>query len=317
MSCRALAEGCSLVQVPRKVLLRFFAARPRTLQAYVQRGIARLWRVSHFSLQEYLHLPPGQAAGGAHAARVLSDDEAAVLAEAMLPAQPLPAAMARNSANGSSELQGSQSVYLSQRLPTLPGFKGILVPEATTTEASPRASALHRLIQPLAGILRTRKLQANASTARRKVSFDNTQLREVLSAHDHAATTPAESTAAAAGTTAASLHAATAALFTDSNPKAAPLHDPESTAAASPALVQTRRAGLHVGWDVVEPEDSGLDEATLALLSVSGPGAVARLFTLAPGQLLHGADEAVRQFTMLLQVRGLGMGEIEEGCTRL
>ncbi|KAL6769235.1 hypothetical protein ACKKBG_A18025 [Auxenochlorella protothecoides x Auxenochlorella symbiontica] len=56
-SAAALAEGCTLVQVPRDLFLNFILARPATLLVYLQKAMARLWRVSHFVLSDFLQLP--------------------------------------------------------------------------------------------------------------------------------------------------------------------------------------------------------------------------------------------------------------------
>jgi len=57
VSAIAQAEGCRLVVVSRALFLSFVAAHPRSLHTYLTQAIARLWRVAHFVLAEYLGLP--------------------------------------------------------------------------------------------------------------------------------------------------------------------------------------------------------------------------------------------------------------------
>ena len=50
-------QGCRLVVVSRALFLSFVAAHPRSLHTYLTQAIARLWRVAHFVLADYLALP--------------------------------------------------------------------------------------------------------------------------------------------------------------------------------------------------------------------------------------------------------------------
>ena len=43
-------------QVSRTLFLEFVRAHPRALLLYLQQGLARLWRVAHFMLSDYLQL---------------------------------------------------------------------------------------------------------------------------------------------------------------------------------------------------------------------------------------------------------------------
>lgn len=43
-------------QVSRPLFLSFVAAHPRALLLYLQQGLARLWRVAHFMLSDFLAL---------------------------------------------------------------------------------------------------------------------------------------------------------------------------------------------------------------------------------------------------------------------
>ncbi len=54
-----------MVQLPRRVFMDFVASHPRALMLYLQQGLARLWRVAHFMLSDFLSLtlhktPPGE-----------------------------------------------------------------------------------------------------------------------------------------------------------------------------------------------------------------------------------------------------------------
>lgn len=104
-----METGCRLVQMDRDLFLRTVVQYPRVLQSYLNRYIARLWRVGHFTLHDFLQLPleaphlgPNSAQlpnnnrvglGGQQgtatssnigASRLLSDEQAFTLAEAVL-----------------------------------------------------------------------------------------------------------------------------------------------------------------------------------------------------------------------------------------
>lgn len=73
------------------------------------------------------------------------------------------------------------------------------------------------------------------------------------------------------------------------------------------------QASLAAGWDVISPDEGGLtDEFWDLLLSdqaaghknqASGASALGQNVVLRRGQLLHGVDQPVRQFYVLLEVR--------------
>eukprot|EP00983_Pelagomonas_calceolata_P062628 1147371-Pelagomonas_calceolata.AAC.2 len=46
--------GLSVSQVPRGLFLSFVHSHPRALLLYLQQGLARLWRVAHFTLSDFL-----------------------------------------------------------------------------------------------------------------------------------------------------------------------------------------------------------------------------------------------------------------------
>ena len=57
VSVVAGAEGARLVRIGQKELFAFIAKHPRTLETYVTQAVARLWRVAHFVLVDFLGLP--------------------------------------------------------------------------------------------------------------------------------------------------------------------------------------------------------------------------------------------------------------------
>jgi len=57
VSAIAQAGGCRLVVVSRALFLAFVRAHPKSLHTYLTQAIARLWRVAHFVLADYLGLP--------------------------------------------------------------------------------------------------------------------------------------------------------------------------------------------------------------------------------------------------------------------
>ena len=52
-----MESGCRVVQIDRDLFLRTIVQYPRVLQSYLNRYIARLWRVGHFTLHDFLQLP--------------------------------------------------------------------------------------------------------------------------------------------------------------------------------------------------------------------------------------------------------------------
>ena len=57
VSVVAGAEGARLVRIGQKELFAFIRKHPRTLETYVTQAVARLWRVAHFVLVDFLGLP--------------------------------------------------------------------------------------------------------------------------------------------------------------------------------------------------------------------------------------------------------------------
>ena len=57
VSCIALQHGALLARVSRAQFLEFVVERPEVLALYLQQGIARLWRVAHFVLSDFLQFP--------------------------------------------------------------------------------------------------------------------------------------------------------------------------------------------------------------------------------------------------------------------
>ncbi len=56
VTCIALDEGCVMVQLPRPLFMAFVRSHPQALLLYLQQGLARLWRVAHFMLSDFLQL---------------------------------------------------------------------------------------------------------------------------------------------------------------------------------------------------------------------------------------------------------------------
>jgi len=57
VTCVALDRGAVLLQVSQRVFLNFVASHPRALLLYLSQALARLWRVAHFVLADFLRLP--------------------------------------------------------------------------------------------------------------------------------------------------------------------------------------------------------------------------------------------------------------------
>eukprot|EP00898_Chlorokybus_atmophyticus_P004975 jgi/Chlat1/5479/Chrsp36S05433 len=56
VTCMSMEESTTLLCVPRALFLRFIAEKPHTLDLYLRQAIARLWRVAHFVVMQYLML---------------------------------------------------------------------------------------------------------------------------------------------------------------------------------------------------------------------------------------------------------------------
>ena len=69
-------QGAKLVRIGQKELFQFIDKHPRTLETYVTQAVARLWRVAHFVLVDFLGLPKpqGDAVGLGGAAGVINSD---------------------------------------------------------------------------------------------------------------------------------------------------------------------------------------------------------------------------------------------------
>ena len=65
VSCITQDDGARLVRVKQATLMEFIRAHPHTLETYVQQAVARLWRVAHFVLVDFLGLPRGPPTGDA------------------------------------------------------------------------------------------------------------------------------------------------------------------------------------------------------------------------------------------------------------
>ena len=65
VSCITREDGARLVRVTQATLMEFIRAHPHTLETYVTQAVARLWRVAHFVLVDFLGLPRGPPGGDA------------------------------------------------------------------------------------------------------------------------------------------------------------------------------------------------------------------------------------------------------------
>lgn len=59
ITCRASENGCVVLFLRREDFLQFVASNPTAIQKYIQLVIARLWRVCHFTVRDFLGLPSG------------------------------------------------------------------------------------------------------------------------------------------------------------------------------------------------------------------------------------------------------------------
>ena len=61
VSCISMEHGARLVRIRQDALFAFIRKHPRALETYLQQAVARLWRVAHFVLIDFLGLPRGAA----------------------------------------------------------------------------------------------------------------------------------------------------------------------------------------------------------------------------------------------------------------
>ena len=116
VTCRALGEGATLVQVSRALFMAFVAAKPRTLQIYLHKAIARLWRVAHFTLTDFLSLsleqfPAGDARGGAGAGARGGAAHGPLVGALLAPAPAEPDCPAHAEANSSGGSGGEAAAH--------------------------------------------------------------------------------------------------------------------------------------------------------------------------------------------------------------
>ena len=61
VSCISMEHGARLVRIRQDALFAFIRKHPRALETYLQQAVARLWRVAHFVLVDFLGIPRGSA----------------------------------------------------------------------------------------------------------------------------------------------------------------------------------------------------------------------------------------------------------------
>ena len=272
VSCRALHHGASLVQIPRDLFLRFIMARPKRLLAYVRSATARLWRVAHFMLSDYLQLPP-----------TIVEENVHIEDKAMLQ-------LARSISMVPGSKEGQQGMDVT---PASPGLKSLLTQNESSRTSQKQSifrkqpddglsvdiaeAAVQRIMSPRHSILK--KSGGDQKFPRRKVSFDlnDDQMEGV------AALIETERELAASPAFGGHVEV--------------PFMRRRSIDGRVSALMEADIASCKQGWDVVAREENGLSEATWSWLR----SASSKKVVLRKGQVLHGIDELCRSFYILLQ----------------
>ncbi|GAB4820172.1 hypothetical protein N2152v2_007218 [Parachlorella kessleri] len=148
MTCVALEEGCTLVQVPRALFLRFVLECPKALQIYLQKAIGRLWRVAHFVLTDFLDLPLESLPAPPPAASPLHS----LLSSQLSPLLPVDDALPLDgAAQANQAAQGSSPDSRQQPAQGRPGGDGESSPPAPTwaAVAAGKAATATQALGPL------------------------------------------------------------------------------------------------------------------------------------------------------------------------
>ncbi|KAG1675221.1 hypothetical protein FOA52_016250 [Chlamydomonas sp. UWO 241] len=159
LTCISLDEGCLLVQVSRPLFLEFVQEHPRALLLYLQQGLARLWRVAHFTLNDFLQLslhkahqspyprPPlasvAEGTSSSSSSNNLSAASVPAAARAIPPRDPLlpspvHAPRRKEGLRGAQGgLAGNSRTSMPPLLPPSPGFKEFCMPDPGAPGGSP------------------------------------------------------------------------------------------------------------------------------------------------------------------------------------
>ncbi|KAK9808186.1 hypothetical protein WJX73_006212 [Symbiochloris irregularis] len=290
-TCIALEGGALLTQVSRELFMQFIASKPRTLQIYLHKAIARLWRVAHFMLGDFLNLPIDEVSAGELSLRSAPCPTPApdVFATAAPmadrpwvsrqgPGRPGPSKLAQSSVSSTPAHQASSD-------PAGPGNASAAArprgrPFAPALSAGPDAAAVTAALQDseIAHSIRSemeRQRQMSLPLALLHMSSSHDNLPAFLKEEKAAKGKPQ-------GQDTGSLHR---------------MHSLKHNVLSGP------QATLAKGWDVVTPDDCLLTNYAWALLANGTqqhppPG---QRFTLKRGQLLQAKDSSCRSFYVLLE----------------
>jgi predicted acylesterase/phospholipase RssA/CRP-like cAMP-binding protein len=271
-SVRACAteSGCRLLQIDRNLFLKTVIENPRVLQSYLNSSVARLWRVGHFTLRDFLHLP-------------------------LEPLSPLPGGSLHKSTAGAdkgdsppgAEENGRNVVNTNTKAGTLTGEQAFTLAEAVLSPPVGAAADAHSAAPaPPAASISVVKENTNKKMKRR-VSFSDEKMPSLF---DESAVDDRI------------INKLYGSLPPPPAPAPPPALAPPSAGPASPfstlpVMVHTHYASLDAGWDVLRPEESCLEPTTFALLSKNNAG---RSFFLTSWTVLMELDEPVDEFFILL-----------------
>ncbi|KAL4530592.1 hypothetical protein Ndes2526B_g02061 [Nannochloris sp. 'desiccata'] len=260
----ALESGCQLLQIDRNLFLKTVIENPRVLQSYLNSSVARLWRVGHFTLRDFLQLP--LASLSPHPGSRFNNTTAGTAGG------PSPGAKENRgndvmSNTKAGTLTGEQALTLAE---------AVLLPPVGVADATSAAPPPAPAAAPIS-IVKERKVKK----MKRRVSFSDEKMAGVLDDGNNEVNGPSPAAAPAA-------------------PHTAPAPPAPASLSSSPlpVMVHTHYASLNAGWDVLTPEESCLEATTLALLSKNDAG---RSIPLTPGTGLMELDEPVDAFFILLE----------------
>ena len=203
VTARAMETGCRLLQINRNLFLKTVVENPRVLQSYLLSSIARLWRVGHFTLRDFLQLP----------------------------------------------------------LEALPVNRG---------------GVSNKNAAGTAGESTGHGISSSGGDTKRPYTGMSTAKSQSLTGEQ-------------------AITLAAAVLVPAGKDQATSI-----TTNNAPVMVHTHYASLLAGWDVLTPEESGLKDATLALLSDKSKNA-GRVVSAPSGAILMELDEPVDEFIILLE----------------
>jgi predicted acylesterase/phospholipase RssA/CRP-like cAMP-binding protein len=262
----ARESGCELLQIDRQLFLKTVSENPRFLQSYLNNSIARLWRVAHFTLRDFLQQPPESLSTAATSSGggVLNKNAAGTAGD--------PSSAEHEAFNNgkSGFLTGEQAITLAE---------AVLMPQVVDAAeaAAVPTPAVSSSISPAKGSKKDKE--------QRRVSFSDTQMSAVLDAATNQPASPAAAAAAPPLPVLVHTHYASVDGGWD-------VVTPEESSLKPTTLVLLAQLAAPTSTATV---DASREESSTTFSSAG------RALALTPGTVLMELDEPVDDFFILLE----------------